>query len=570
MADDDRPFYPTASTLKAAAAPINRPRRARKSTLKATDYGSEDEDGRPTRPVRLSLRNSRNQHQDSHPRGPGDETRIGWDRELDSDDEPLAVEEHFILRVPPTVAPQLTEQLANKAVGPDVWFKFVDSRRALFHAGETTYRAKLVDLPTLTESQRLTGNGGQTIKVADIHQMLVVEDPIEDETRLTADRGFNIEDFIYPHGITPPLQHVRKRRFRKRVNNRTIEVVEQAVEKLLEADSNAQQSNYGNLTPSLTVFVRPPDSPLPCTCLTRHSTPAEILNYELASEDEDAGRGYEQAGPASDEEDTGAPTPRQAGDHTSVHGGEDGPAGQPDDDDSDSDSDEEGSGYDEDLAAEINAGLQGMKESDDEDDSDEGLFGGEDDDEDDDEEEEDDPETVEQKKRIKLLAGEIADLEKAITTKESEIAKQTNPIFKVNHVPHTLPPCPRPRPALTYFFTPYRNVSRTSSRRLPPTAMPSVPSMPPPSASSTRRRSSRPPPPTRPRQRPSQPRRASTRTPSHRWPAGLTSPIFPLQLISAKDPTCTSSRRRRRPRPRSTCRSTMSTSTCRWARPIWT
>lgn len=127
----------------------------------------------------------------------------------------------------------------------------------------------------------------------------------------------------------------------------------------------------------------------------------------------------------------GAPTPREVGDASSVHGADDRPGPQPDSS-SDSDSSDEGSDYDEDLAAEINAGLQGMNESDEEDDSDDGLFGGEDDDEDDDEEEEDDAETVEQKKRIKLLASEIADLERAISTKEGEIAKQTNPIFKVS------------------------------------------------------------------------------------------------------------------------------------------
>lgn len=253
MADDDRPFYPTPSTSKAAAVPINRPRRVRKSTLKATDYDSDDE--RPSRSLRLRA-GGRGGNHDDH-RQLGDEQRIGWDRELDSDhDVPLAVEEQFILRVPPHVAPSLREAVQNKAVGADVWFKFLDSRRAVFHHGEKTYGAKLVDLPTLLESQRLTGTGGQTIKVADIHQMLLVEEEVADEADLTREKAFNIEDFIYPHGITPPLKHVRKRRFRKRVNNRTIEVVEQAVEKLLEEDAKAEQVKYGMLLTLAGVALR--------------------------------------------------------------------------------------------------------------------------------------------------------------------------------------------------------------------------------------------------------------------------------------------------------------------------
>lgn len=49
--------------------------------------------------------------------------------------------------------------------------------------------------------------------------MLVVQDKI-DKDEPTTSRNFNFEDFIWPHGITPPLHHVRKRRFRKRVNRR--------------------------------------------------------------------------------------------------------------------------------------------------------------------------------------------------------------------------------------------------------------------------------------------------------------------------------------------------------------
>jgi transcription initiation factor TFIID subunit 7 len=49
--------------------------------------------------------------------------------------------------------------------------------------------------------------------------MLVVEDKIEKEEPVT-NKNFNIDEFIWHHGITPPLHHVRKRRFRKRVNRR--------------------------------------------------------------------------------------------------------------------------------------------------------------------------------------------------------------------------------------------------------------------------------------------------------------------------------------------------------------
>jgi len=197
----------------------SRPRRARKSRVTTGD--SDDEfagrggGGDGSRRLRIRV------GQGGGGPGPNPIDSVGWDRELDSDpDEPLAVEEHFILRVPPEIAPKLKEQVDRRDLAPDTWFKFKDSRRAVFHLGKKLYGAKLVDLPALLESQRLTGVGGQTVKVADVSQMLLVEEEIQDETQATRDKVFNIEDFVYPHGITPPLKHVRKRRFRRRINRR--------------------------------------------------------------------------------------------------------------------------------------------------------------------------------------------------------------------------------------------------------------------------------------------------------------------------------------------------------------
>jgi hypothetical protein len=194
---------------------------------------------------------------------------------------------------------------------------------------------------------------------------------------------------------------------------------------------------------------------------------AEMLDYDVPSDDED----YE---PARDSRSfgtgsIGAPTPRPSGvgasspapeslrgDNNYDSGGdqrydEDGRNGGRDDDDDDDDREEDdeegGSGYDSDLANEINKGLEAMDKSEDEDeeDSGDGLFGGSSDDDDDDEEEEQgqqeaiDPAEVEARKRIKLLAEEMGDLDKAIHSKENELAKAANPIFKVSPFPPTRP-----------------------------------------------------------------------------------------------------------------------------------
>jgi transcription initiation factor TFIID subunit 7 len=75
--------------------------------------------------------------------------------------------------------------------------------------------------------------------------MLLVENRIPNEDALGHSKSFNIDDFIWPHGLTPPLRHVRKRRFRKRASRRTIESVEEEVERLLEQDALSTEVKFG-------------------------------------------------------------------------------------------------------------------------------------------------------------------------------------------------------------------------------------------------------------------------------------------------------------------------------------
>ncbi|KAL5507036.1 hypothetical protein ACEPAH_6492 [Sanghuangporus vaninii] len=301
-----------------------------------------------------------------------------YDRELDSDDEDLAFEEQFILRMPPGEdLENLRKMVAAREMSPDVWFKFKDSRRAVFHIGNSLYSAKLVDLPCLIESQKTLDNR-QMFKVADICQMLVVEDKIESEDVVANQRGFNLDEFIYPHGITPPLHHVRKRRFRNRINRRTIETVEQEVERLLDEDARATHLQYtvlDNVNPDL--------------------SDSEFLDQE------------DRHGAESQLAGIGTPTPGPGADGESLM-----------------DEDDEGE-IDEELAAELDMALGDEAEDGDEDGED-----GDDEEDESDEEDEDEDEDDEAVQARRLLNEEIRDLEAAVAKKKGEIASSANPIIK--------------------------------------------------------------------------------------------------------------------------------------------
>ncbi|KAH8119428.1 TAFII55 protein conserved region-domain-containing protein [Phellopilus nigrolimitatus] len=307
-----------------------------------------------------------------------------YDRELDSDDEDLTFEEQFILRMPPGEdCEKLRKLVSSREASNDIWFKFKDSRRAVFHIDNSLYSAKLVDLPCIIESQKTLDNK-QMFKVADICQMLVLGDKIESEEVVANQKGFNIDEFIWPHGITPPLHHVRKRRFRKRVNKRTIETVEQEVERLLEEDAKASQVKYDvleNVNPDLS------DSEFVET---------EVVPLDL----------HEPGHPGSDAID--GPTPGTGADGESA------------------DEEEEGD-IDEELAAELDLALGDDGEDADEEDGEDGDEDDEDASDEEDEDEDEDDETVQARR---LLNEEIRDLEAAVAKKNTEIASSANPLIR--------------------------------------------------------------------------------------------------------------------------------------------
>ncbi|PLW24756.1 hypothetical protein PCASD_05244 [Puccinia coronata f. sp. avenae] len=397
----------------------------------------------------------------------------GYDRELDSDqDEPIGFEEQFILKLPSSLE-QETKKLrelveSRKEINSEqqnIFFKFKDSRRGIFNMGDKIFPMKLVDLPCLIESQK-TFDNKHMFKMADICQMILVEDtPITDESTVTQG-NFNIQDFIYPHGLTPPLHHVRKRRFRKRLNKRTIETVERAVERLLEEDSRATQviidivDNVRDLSDSEGEDYQPPQSATvgvgnqPPSKIVYNKPRPSISHPKQSSSHQDKRTKDPQHAHDGDHDGSSQVVTAQTPMGESV--GAPTPAGEEFEDRDAMNFDEEGS-IDSDLAAEIEAGLMesaaaeeraaagltGPEDGDEEEEDSEDLFGDgkneeeeeEEEDEDEDEEDEDDDEEethemVEDKQRIRLLQGELKDLEAAVHRKKTETAGASNLILR--------------------------------------------------------------------------------------------------------------------------------------------
>ncbi|KAJ2378056.1 hypothetical protein H4S02_007474 [Coemansia sp. RSA 2611] len=156
---------------------------------------------------------------------------------LDESDAPQ-LEEQFILRVLPDMAAQFSRLVGERRIQDHLEIAFRDERNAVVRFDGSRYAACLVDLPTITESYR-TLDKKQMLKTADICQMLLIERVLaadEDPALLPLARGL---DVIHPDGLSPALADVRRTRFRRRIPNAKIEAIEREVLRLLEEDAQA-------------------------------------------------------------------------------------------------------------------------------------------------------------------------------------------------------------------------------------------------------------------------------------------------------------------------------------------
>lgn len=105
---------------------------------------------------------------------------------------------------------------------------------------------KVYDLPTVIEALKTIDNKS-FYKTADICQLMIckTEPEIEEEESPNKNKKKDPnkvdKKFLFPHGITPPCKNVRKRRFRKTLKKKYVEMpeIEKELKRLLRLDNEA-------------------------------------------------------------------------------------------------------------------------------------------------------------------------------------------------------------------------------------------------------------------------------------------------------------------------------------------
>ena len=166
------------------------------------------------------------------------------------------LEAQFILRLPSDHAELLREEIDKERLRDHLRIEILgDNRHATVKFHDTSFSAKLMTLPSITESWK-TLDRKSFWKTADICQLLVCRD--EDAPESTSDEDESkftdpykkqqaiAKKFQHPHGLTPPLKNVKKKRFRKTAKKKYIEApeVEKEVKRLLRADISAVDVTY--------------------------------------------------------------------------------------------------------------------------------------------------------------------------------------------------------------------------------------------------------------------------------------------------------------------------------------
>ncbi|PVU98715.1 hypothetical protein BB559_001321 [Furculomyces boomerangus] len=167
----------------------------------------------------------------------------GYKSAFGSEESEPRLENHFIIRLPLEICDEVKKIVDSREIGDRIDITFVSNRKAVFRFDEKLYNATLVDLPTMTESYRTTDKK-QLLKVADICQMLLVQDLVESVDDPIIYEPLSQRDVVFPNGLAPPLSDVARQRFRQRISYAKVNYLENEVLRLLEEDEKAISISY--------------------------------------------------------------------------------------------------------------------------------------------------------------------------------------------------------------------------------------------------------------------------------------------------------------------------------------
>lgn len=163
------------------------------------------------------------------------------------------LESQFILRVPSAVADDLRE--AVRQGNSNLKERLAISLESTNRTGLVRFDAwhlpsRVFDLPCVIESHK-TLDRRTFYKTADVAQIMICYEPgdepkSEDEAPLRKRKDALAKKYLFPHGITPPLKNVRKRRFRKTLKKKYIDFpeIEKEVKRLFREDNEAESVRY--------------------------------------------------------------------------------------------------------------------------------------------------------------------------------------------------------------------------------------------------------------------------------------------------------------------------------------
>lgn len=183
---------------------------------------------------------------------------VGYDSELSDTERDPVILESFVLRMQPGKDCDYIKDHISKGTlgsnklhgGADIGINVFDDRgrRCCLRIRQTKYAATLVDLPTVSEGMK-SWDTRRFIKSTDVCQMMIVLGPIqreEDAKSYPLPAAVDPKSYRYAHGLTAPMQWVRKRRFERTKRTRVdeIESVDRRVGQLLHNDAAYQDVEF--------------------------------------------------------------------------------------------------------------------------------------------------------------------------------------------------------------------------------------------------------------------------------------------------------------------------------------